>query len=245
MGESVVRALDGVDLSIAQGEMISITGPSGSGKSTLMHLLGCLDRPTSGTFRFDNVLVSSLSSRELAKLRNRQIGFVFQTFNLIERTRAVDNVALPLVYARQRNTHRSAMAALERVGLTQRAHHKPNEMSGGERQRVAIARAIVNNPSLIFADEPTGNLDTRTGEQIMQIFHNLHASGVTIILVTHEMNIAAQAQRILKMRDGKILEDRAVDHDHRQELIAESVEDRNTALNYADGLRKQKADTES
>jgi putative ABC transport system ATP-binding protein len=219
MGDSVVHALDGTDLDITAGEFVSITGPSGSGKSTMMHLLGCLDRPTAGSYRFKGQLVSSFTNKQLARIRNREIGFVFQTFNLINRTSAIDNVAIPLIYARQTETHRPALAALERVGLLDRARHRPSELSGGERQRVAIARAIVNNPSLLFADEPTGNLDTKTGEQIMDIFHDLHRSGVTIILVTHELNIAAQAQRIIKMRDGRIVEDRMLDSDHREVLL--------------------------
>jgi len=208
MGSAVVKALDGVDLEIRKGEFVSITGPSGSGKSTMMHILGCLDRPTSGTYEFNGQLVSSLSDRQLAHIRNRSIGFVFQTFNLINRTSALDNVAVPLIYARRRSTRAAAMAALERVGLAHRAKHKPSELSGGERQRVAIARAIVNNPLLLLADEPTGNLDTHTGNQILAIFHELHRSGVTIVLVTHEPDIAAQAERIIRMRDGKIVEDR-------------------------------------
>lgn len=210
MGQSVVKALDGVDLDIHRGEFVAITGPSGSGKSTMMHILGCLDRPNSGTYELNSELVSSLSDRKLAIVRNRQIGFVFQTFNLINRTNALDNVAVPLIYARKTNTHHAARAALERVGLANRARHRSSELSGGERQRVAIARAIVNDPVLLLADEPTGNLDTATGEQIMSIFHELHRSGVTIVVVTHEPDIAVQAQRIVRMRDGKIVEDRLV-----------------------------------
>jgi putative ABC transport system ATP-binding protein len=173
----------------------------------MMHLLGCLDRPTSGTFRLNNRNVSEMSDRELASVRNQYIGFVFQTFNLINRTPAVDNVAIPLFYARQANTRATARAALERVGLGHRWDHKPSELSGGERQRVAIARAIVNDPVLILADEPTGNLDTRTGEQIMQVFRTLNEQGVTVILVTHEQEVAMQARRIVHMRDGKIISD--------------------------------------
>ena len=224
MGDTAVHALDGVDLDITRGEFISITGASGSGKSTMMHLLGCLDRPTSGEYRLKGELVSKFNTRQLAQLRNREIGFVFQTFNLINRTTALENVAVPLVYARQTQTRRAAKAALERVGLAGRASHRPSELSGGERQRVAIARAIVNNPSLILADEPTGNLDTRTGAQIMEIFHELHASGVTVVMVTHEMNIAAQGQRVIRMVDGKIVEDRPVDVQYREQLLSQSVE---------------------
>ena len=208
MGDSVVHALDGVDLTIDRGEFVAITGAYGSGKSTMMHLLGCLDRQTDGTYIFAGRDVSDLSDADLAAVRNRQIGFVFQTFNLINRTSATENVAVPLFYARRTGTRAPSLRALERVGLTQRAHHNPNEMSGGERQRVAIARAIVNDPLLVLADEPTGNLDSRTGEQIMGIFHDLNAQGVTIVIVTHEPEIARQAKRIVQMRDGKIVFDR-------------------------------------
>jgi putative ABC transport system ATP-binding protein len=208
MGESVVRALDGVDIYIERGEYMAITGPSGSGKSTMMHLLGCLDRPSAGTYEFDDRLVSSLSDRELAVTRNRSIGFVFQTFNLINRTPAVDNVAVPLFYARKRRSRQPALDALERVGLSHRAYHRPSELSGGERQRVAIARAIVNDPILLLADEPTGNLDTRTGQQILAIFDELNEQGVTIVVVTHEPPVAQHTRRIVEMRDGKIVDDR-------------------------------------
>lgn len=220
MGESVVRALDGVDLVIKQGQFVSIVGASGSGKSTLMHILGCLDRPTSGTLEFDGQIVSTMKENELSRLRNRCIGFVFQTFNLINRTTALDNVCLPLVYTRKPVRKADARNALDRVGLEQRAKHTPSELSGGECQRVAIARAIVNNPKLILADEPTGNLDSRTGEQIMQIFHELHGEGITIVLVTHEMAIAAQTERIVQMRDGVIVDDANVDDHRRAEIIA-------------------------
>jgi len=208
MGTSEVRALDGVSLRIGEGEFVAIIGPSGSGKSTLMHLVGCLDRPTGGSYRLLGDTISGLGDRSLARVRNRSIGFVFQTFNLISRMSAWENVAVPLFYARETVTKPRALAALERVGLADRANHQPNELSGGERQRVAIARAIVNRPGLILADEPTGNLDTKTGKQIMQIFHDLHRAGTTIVLVTHEAEIAEQAERIIAMRDGKIIEDR-------------------------------------
>jgi putative ABC transport system ATP-binding protein len=208
MGDSVVRALDGVDLAIERGEFVAITGASGSGKSTMMHLLGCLDRPTDGRYIFNDRDVSDLSDRQLANVRNQQIGFVFQTFNLINRTSALENVAVPLFYARKSNTRATARKALERVGLTQRATHRSNELSGGERQRVAIARAIVNDPLLLLADEPTGNLDSHTGEQIMEAFRALNQQGVTIVIVTHEYEVAIQARRIVQMRDGRIVSDR-------------------------------------
>ncbi len=222
MGSSVVRALDGVDLTVGAGEFVSLTGASGSGKSTMMHIIGCLDRPTSGEYLLDGAAVSKMNDRQLAVVRNRQIGFVFQTFNLINRTSAVDNVAVPLIYGRKSSTRKASMAALERVGLANRASHKPSELSGGERQRVAIARAIVNDPKLILADEPTGNLDSHTGEQIMAIFHKLHAAGTTVIIVTHEMDVAAQAKRMIRMRDGKIVTDEILDEQRRSALQAEA-----------------------
>jgi len=222
MGDSVVHALDGVDLRIGAGEFVSITGASGSGKSTLMHIMGCLDRPTSGILRVAGETVSALNDKQLARIRNQHIGFVFQTFNLINRTTAFDNVLVPLVYTRRAFAKNSAREALDRVGLGKRSKHRPSEMSGGECQRVAIARAIVNKPRLILADEPTGNLDTRTGEQIMQIFHELHAEGITIILVTHEMDVAVQAERMIHMKDGKIVDDTAVDDRHREQILTQS-----------------------
>lgn len=212
MGLVQVRALDGVSLHIRPGEFVSITGSSGSGKSTMMHIIGCLDRPTDGQYQFDDQPVETLNDRSLARLRNRSIGFVFQTFNLINGATAVQNVALPLFYAGRARTAQPALQALETVGLANRAHHKPSEMSGGERQRVAIARAIVNDPVLLLADEPTGNLDSKTGQQIIDSFHQLNARGVTIVLVTHEPDIAAQAQRIIHMHDGKITEDQLTNH---------------------------------
>jgi putative ABC transport system ATP-binding protein len=224
MGESVVHALAGVDLHVAEGEFLSLTGASGSGKSTLMHIMGCLDRPTAGGLQMFGQGVSGLNDRELAQLRNQYIGFVFQTFNLINRTSAIENVMVPLVYTRRAFTKKTAMQALERVGLGKRYKHRPSEMSGGECQRVAIARAIVNRPRLLLADEPTGNLDTKTGTQIMDIFHELHAAGMTIILVTHEMDIAVQAQRMIAMRDGNIIEDSAIDDRRREQMLAMTLE---------------------
>lgn len=222
MGGTLVRALDGVSLDVGEGEFISITGASGSGKSTLMHLVGCLDRPTNGQYFLDGDLVSAMTDRQLAIIRNQKIGFVFQTFNLIQRTSALDNVAVPLFYARRARVRDASLRALERVGLGPRAMHKPNELSGGERQRVAIARAIVNEPKIILADEPTGNLDSRTGRQIMEIFHELNRSGVTIILVTHEMSVAIQARRVICMRDGRIIEDGAADTAFLSRMMAPS-----------------------
>ena len=220
MGDSVVRALDAVDLDIDPCEFVAITGASGSGKSTLMHLLGCLDRPTAGRYVLDGQDVSALTDRQLADVRNARIGFVFQTFNLINRTTALENVSIPLFYARRSSLRDPARRALERVALGHRATHKPSELSGGERQRVAIARAIVNEPVLLLADEPTGNLDSKTGEQIMQLFHDLNDQGVTIVIVTHEHEVAVEARRIVQMRDGKIISDRSVSVEERESALA-------------------------
>ncbi len=209
VGGEIVRALDGVDLTIERGDYLAIMGASGSGKSTLMNLLGCLDTPTSGSYKLNGVAVESLDDEQLAEIRNREIGFVFQTFNLLARTTALSNVELPLVYAGLSGRARRdrARSALERVGLGERMHHTSNELSGGQRQRVAVARALVNDPSLLLADEPTGNLDSRTSADIMSLFGELHEAGNTVVLVTHEDEIAAHAERIIVLRDGKIIKD--------------------------------------
>jgi len=212
MGTELVHALQGIDLEICKGEYVAIMGPSGSGKSTLMNLIGCLDSPSSGRYWLAGRLVSDLDDDELAYIRNREIGFVFQTFNLLPRATALHNVELPLIYNGTPAEERveKAKLALQRVDLTPRMHHKPNELSGGQRQRVAIARALVNDPSIVLADEPTGNLDSKTGEEIMGLFANLHQQGNTIILVTHEMDIAQHAHRVIFIRDGKIASDEKV-----------------------------------
>jgi putative ABC transport system ATP-binding protein len=211
VGTEQVHALNGVSLDIETNEYLAIMGPSGSGKSTLMNILGCLDTPTRGSYRLKDVEISSLSDDELARIRNREIGFVFQTFNLLPRADALHNVELPLVYAGLKHEDRKNRAkhALETVGLGDRMRHRPNELSGGQRQRVAIARALVNHPSIILADEPTGNLDTATGEEIMTAFEAIWCQGNTVILVTHEADIAAHARRVVRMRDGHIESDGA------------------------------------
>ena len=212
MGAEEVHALRGISLSIDQNEYVAIMGPSGSGKSTLMNIIGCLDTPTSGLYELNGTNVSEMNDNELARIRNKEIGFVFQTFNLLARSDVLHNVELPLIYGGI-NSHerkRQAMEAIEKTGLGDRAHHKPNELSGGQRQRVAIARALVTRPSILLADEPTGNLDTKTGEEIMGLFDLLHKQGNTIILVTHEEDIAQHAYRRVKIRDGHIEVDEAV-----------------------------------
>ena len=209
VGGEEVRALDGIDLNIQENEYLAIMGPSGSGKSTLMNMIGCLDTPTSGLYEFEGEMVQVMDDSQLASIRNRKIGFVFQTFNLLPKATAQHNVEIPLIYANIRKDQRAEMAsnALESVGLSDRSHHKPNELSGGQRQRVAIARALVNNPSIILADEPTGNLDSKSGQEIMNILDELHNRGNTIILVTHEDQIAQHAHRVIRLLDGKITED--------------------------------------
>ena len=206
-----VTALQEVSFKIKKGEFVAIMGPSGSGKSTLMNLLGCLDLPTNGTYKLVDLKISQLKANQLAEVRNRKIGFVFQSFNLLPRATALENTELPLLYGRVSNSTNIAMQALERVGLKHRAHHKPTELSGGEKQRVAIARALVNQPAIILADEPTGNLDSVTGQEIMSLFHDLNKEGVTLIIVTHEDEIAKQAKRVIHMKDGKIIQDQMVE----------------------------------
>ena len=213
MGTSIVRALNGVSFDVKKNEYIAIMGPSGSGKSTLMNMIGCLDTPTSGEYILNQNNVSDLNDAELANVRNREIGFVFQTFNLLPRTDCLSNVELPLIYSGLRTAERKkrATATLEKVGLGDRLDHKPNELSGGQRQRVAIARALVNNPSILLADEPTGNLDSKTGYEIMMLFEELYRSGNTILVVTHEQEIAEHARRIIRLKDGVIESDTRVE----------------------------------
>lgn len=209
VGDQIVKALNGVELTITKGEFVALMGPSGSGKSTLMNVLGCLDTPTSGSYVLNNKEVAEMTDDELAGIRNKEIGFVFQTFNLLPRYSSLENVALPMIYGGFSKSERDARGqeVLEQVGLGDRMDHNPNELSGGQRQRVAVARALVNKPSIILADEPTGNLDTKTSYEIMKLFHEIHQNGNTIILVTHEEDIAAHAHRIVRLRDGVVESD--------------------------------------
>ncbi len=225
MGTQTVNALQSISIHISKGEYVAFMGPSGSGKSTLMNIVGCLDTPTAGTYILNNKNVSHMTENELADIRNKEIGFVFQTFNLLPRATALENVALPLIYAGYGKSERieRAMATLESVGLVDRADHKPNELSGGQRQRVAIARALVNDPSIILADEPTGNLDSKTSYDIMELFHDLHASGNTIIMVTHEDDIAHYAHRIIRLRDGLIESDKINENIYTSDKIRQTV----------------------
>lgn len=212
-GAVAVEALKGIDLVIDEGEFVAIMGPSGSGKSTLMNIIGCLDVATSGTYHLDGIPITERTEKDLADVRNRKIGFVFQSFNLLARTTALKNVELPMVYARlkRHERHERAVRALERVGLGDRMTHKPNELSGGQRQRVAIARALVNQPAILLADEPTGNLDSKSSEDIMNLFDDLNREGVTIVLITHEHDIACRARRVVAFKDGAIVEDYRLD----------------------------------
>ncbi len=213
IGEIEVEALRGIDFEVQTGEMVAIMGPSGSRKSTLMNIIGCLDQQTSGIYELEGIDIGSLNDNQLAEIRNKKIGFVFQTYNLLPRTPALANVELPMIYSGQRNGRQRALEALERVGLSDRIRHKPSELSGGEQQRVAIARALVNDPSIILADEPTGNLDSRTGKEIMDIFADLNRNeGMTIVLVTHEGEIAAYTQRIIHLRDGLVSNEETIVH---------------------------------
>jgi putative ABC transport system ATP-binding protein len=211
MGDVEVPALRGVSLSVKEGEMVALVGASGSGKSTLMNIIGFLDKPTGGKYTLEGIDVSRLNDNKLAEMRNKKIGFVFQTYNLLPRASAQSNVELPLIYGGSGQKRRRALEALERVGLAARSHHKPAELSGGEQQRVAIARALVNDPSLILADEPTGNLDSNATAEIISIFCKLHQEGITIVLVTHEPDVAAQAKRIVRLLDGQVIEDKKVE----------------------------------
>jgi putative ABC transport system ATP-binding protein len=210
LGDMEVRALDGVSFQVEQGDWVAIMGPSGSGKSTMMNVIGCLDQPTSGSYKLDDQEVARMDDEQLAAVRNRKIGFVFQTFNLLSRTTALQNVELPLTYAGAKDRQAKAVAVLERVGLGDRLNHHPNELSGGQQQRVAIARALINEPAIILADEPTGNLDSHAGAEIMEIFHQLHAQGMTIVMVTHDPDIGNQCKRIVRIKDGRITSDERV-----------------------------------
>jgi putative ABC transport system ATP-binding protein len=227
MGDQVVRALDGLDLEISEGEFVAIMGPSGSGKSTLMHIIGCLDAPTEGSYLFDGVEVADMDEYELARIRNQKIGFVFQGFNLLARTTALENVELPMLYGHRKDRQGRAIRALERVGLGDRLDHRPNELSGGQQQRVAIARAIAAEPRLILADEPTGNLASLQSEEIMQIFQELNDEGSTVVMVTHEPDIGQHCRRMVHIKDGQVLDD-------------EPVTDRLIAANVIERMRQER-----
>ena len=222
LGDEKVHALSGVDLGIAEGEYVAVMGPSGSGKSTLMNIVGCLDRATSGEYELDGQLVTEMSGAELARVRNERIGFVFQSFELMPRMTALKNVEMPLVYSQAgwRTRHQHARRALERVGLADRMTHRPNQLSGGQRQRVAIARALINNPSILLADEPTGNLDTKTSAEILGLFEAIHGDGQTIVMVTHESDVACHAGRIIRMRDGVVCSDLPVEKDEVYQAVS-------------------------
>lgn len=229
MGKTQVHALRGVDLTVEQGEMIAIVGASGSGKSTLMNIIGCLDYPSSGTYYLDGVHIENLSPNQLADIRNSKIGFVFQGFNLLARTSAIENVELPLLYDRSRRkiaVRKTAEEALDRVGLSDRMDHEPNELSGGQQQRVAIARALVTNPSILLADEPTGNLDSKTSIEVLSLFQELHDQGMTVLLITHESDVANCTQRLIELRDGKIIQDQPI-------ASIKAIETMNSELNQA------------
>ena len=237
-GEVEVRAVGGVSLDIRRGEFVAIMGASGSGKSTMMNILGCLDRPSGGSYLLDGVAVADLSRKQLAQLRNRKIGFVFQSFNLLARTTAMENVELPLFYTEPavplRERHRRARESLEKVGLGARLHHRPSQLSGGQQQRIAIARALVNAPDLLLADEPTGNLDTRTSIEIMGLFQTLNDSGITVVMVTHELDIAAYCRRIVIMRDGRVIEDRVNANPSRAEQLRAALDRDEAAAQIAE-----------